>query len=151
MTTLATLVHTVRALGLTFYASDLLPPRSDDELAARYEIAQAAELVAGDGQEERQLVRIARFESGFRRDVITCELLGREGEVTAWQILVRRGEDASWMCSDVVAGAIVALERLRESVAACRHLPPSERLALYARGSCSSAQGRRLSRVRYAP
>ena len=147
----ATLVHVARAMALTIYASALLSPRDDDELAVRYELAEASELVAGDGQEGRQLLSIARFESNYRREVMTCEVLGKEGEVTAWQILVRRGEDAAWMCSDVVAGAVVALERLRESVAACRHLPPPDRLALYARGSCSSAQGRRLSRVRYAP
>lgn len=148
---LATLVHALRVISLTVYASDLLPPRDDGELADRAELAAAIAVVTEDAQERRQLMRIARFESNYRSDVIFCDKLGPENEVTAFQILVRRGEDAAWMCSDLVAGAVVALERLRESVAACRHLPAPDRLALYARGSCSSKQGVRLSRVRYAP
>src|SRR4051794_25089212 len=119
--TFATLVHAARVVALTFYASDLLPPRSDDELVMRAELADAIATVAV-GQEARQLVRIARFESDFREDVARCDKLGPENEVTAWQILPRRGEDAREMCSSLVAGAVVALERLRESVAACRHL-----------------------------
>lgn len=41
------------------------------------------------------------------------------------------------------------IEMVRSSFVACRDLPANERLALYARGSCESDVGRRISRDRF--
>jgi len=147
----AFVMRAVNVLLLTVYTEEMLPAQTDDEHALRVQLADAIIAVTADPQEQRQLARIARFEGAYRRDVATCKTRGAEGEVTLFQILPRRGENIAAMCADLAAGAAVALARVRESVAACRHLPAPERLALYARGSCASAQGRRLSRVRYAP
>ena len=50
------------------------------------------------------------------------------------------------------AGACVryGLAAIRWSFATCRAAPPEERLAAYARGSCDSTEGRRMSRDRFA-
>lgn len=149
--TLGALLVVSRVLALAAAMDRQLPARTDDELALRVELAAAIVSVTDDEQEQRQLARIARFESNYRREVATCAVLGPQREVTAWQILPRAGEDAAAMCTSFVAGAAVALERVRESTCACHFLPPPERLAVYARGRCSSMEGRRLSRIRYAP
>ena len=74
---------------------------------------------------------------------------GAAGEVTAWQILPRSRAERDRLCRSTAEDAIVAIERIRESRAACARLPTAERLALYARGSCASVEGRRLSRARW--
>lgn len=136
---------------LQIYMGHLLPVVDWAELVQRSELADAIRAVTDDEQEQRQLAKIARFESNYRRDVAECTKRGPQGEVTAWQVLARPGESIAAMCESYEAGARIALERVRESVRACRSLPAEDRLALYTRGRCSSAEGRRLSRVRYAP
>lgn len=154
MTTLGALVAFVMRLaatgGLVAYMDRMLPATSGEELSMRWPLASAIAMVTDD-HERRQLARLARFESTFRLDVATCVVHGRAGEVTAWQLLPRPNESAAELCSSLERGAAVALARVRESVEACRSYPAAERLAVYARGRCSSADGRRLSRVRYAP
>lgn len=147
---IAALVTHLLTDPLIDYMTELLPPTAGEELETRRELAVAIRSVTADGQEQRQLARIARFESHFRRDVATCTLLGREGEKTAWQILARGSAEDRSLCVSFAGDAAIALARVRESTTACRHLPPEERLAIYARGSCSSKAGRRLSRIRYA-
>lgn len=137
--------------ALLEYSEQLLPSRTPAAAAFRLELVSAVLAVTNDDQEERQLVKLARFESSFREDVGRCKRRGPQGEITAWQIIPRTATERALLCVSLEADARVALERVRESVAACAHLPPEERLSVYARGRCSSAEGRRLSRVRYAP
>lgn len=57
-----------------------------------------------------------------------------------------------WTGADLRADAhkciTVVVRKIRESFAACRSLPLDERLSGYARGSCTSVEGRRISRDR---
>ena len=129
----------------------LLAPRTDDDIAYRTALAVAIVSVTDDPQEQRQLAKIARFESNYRRDVGDCRVLGGVGERGAWQILARGAVERAALCVSLEGDARIALARIRESVSACRHLPKEARLAIYARGRCSSAEGQRLSKVRYAP
>jgi hypothetical protein len=135
----------VSFLRVLLYTLRLLAHTGDEDLAYRTELAAAI-----DAQEQNQLAKIARYESSFRRDVGECRKRGSVGEVTAFQILARSDEERSRLCISLEGDARVALTRIRESVRACRHLPEDERLAVYARGRCSSVEGRRLSRVRWA-
>jgi hypothetical protein len=137
--------------ALVEYSEKLLPSRTVAAAAYRRELVGAILSTDASDQERRQLVKLARYESSFREDVGRCRKLGPEGEVGPWQELARSGGDREAVCASLAGAAAVALERVRESVAACAHLPPEERLAVYARGRCSSSTGRQLSRARYTP
>lgn len=138
-------------LVLVGWTETLLPIRSEAAFDFRERLAAACLLAAGgDLADARQLLKLARYESSFREDVATCAVVGPEGELGPFQEL------PSWGTRDEVCGSLegaarVAMRRVRDSRAVCRRLPPEERLAAYARGSCSSVEGRRLSRWRYTP
>lgn len=138
-------------LPILLFMLRLLASGGDEDLAFRVELSTAIVAVTDDPQEQRQLAKIARFESSFRRDVAECRKKGAAGEVTAWQILARSDDERARLCISLEGDARVALGRIRESVSACRSLPVEERLSVYTRGRCHSVEGCRLSRVRYAP
>ena len=123
--------------------------KGDAEMMYRLELVTAC-AEATDNRTERYIcAKIARFESSYREDVGRCEVKGKEGEVTAWQIIPRNAAEKARLCVSLVEDARVMIERVRESRAACHHLPKSEQLALYTRGSCSSPDGRKLSTHRF--
>lgn len=127
----------------------LMPSRGLRDVALRTEIAEAITAVTDDFQEQLLLASIPRWESSYRRDVVECRLKGPQGEVTGWQILARNDAERARLCVSLEGDARVALERIRESLKACAALPPKWRLSAYTRGRCSSAEGRRLSRIRW--
>ncbi len=127
----------------------LMPSRGERDIAFRTELAEAVAAVTDDLQEQFLLVGIPRWESSYRRDVAECRRKGPQGEVSAWQILARNDAERRLLCVSLEGDARVALERIRESLTACSAFPARERLAVYARGSCTSHEGRRLSRVRW--
>lgn len=133
-------------LGVTV---QLLPSRGPADLAYRTELVTAVTAVTDDLQEQLLLVAIPRWESSYLPNVGDCRRLGPQGERGAWQILPRTEAERTALCVSLEGDARVALARIRESVAACAALPPAERLAVYTRGRCSSAEGRRMSRVRW--
>ena len=140
----------VTMLPILLFTLRLLASTGDDDLAFRTDLSSAIVAVTDDAQEQRQLAKLARFESNYRRDVGECRRKGGAGEVTSFQILARSDAERARLCISLEGDARIALARIRESVAACRALPVEERLSVYARGSCHSVEGRRLSRVRYA-
>lgn len=127
----------------------LMPGRGATDVAFRLELAEAIAGVTDDLQEQLLLAGIPRWESSYRRDVAECRRKGPQGELGAWQILARNDDERRLLCVSLEGDARVALERIRESLKACASLPPPERLAVYARGRCSSVEGRRLSRLRW--
>jgi hypothetical protein len=141
-------VTVLRVLLLTLR---LLAHRGDDDLAYRTDLSVAIAAVTDDEHEQNLLASIARWESFYRRDVGECQKKGGAGEVTAFQILARNDAERALLCVSLEGDARIALGRIRESLAACASLPAPERLAVYARGRCSSVEGRRLSRVRWLP
>ena len=120
-------------------------------LAAYWKALCAVAIVTAspwDPQEQRQLARIARYESNFipRLGAPRCEC-------RAWECDNGRAKGAWQHLSDrcpfsLEADARIALRHVRASVAACGRGPNG--LAIYARGRCDSDEGRALSRVRYA-
>lgn len=144
-----------------------------EERAARYE-SIAADLVAvvfdpderplfagddGRAKTATVLLGLTRYESDWHKDVDAGLRSGRGDKGRSWclgQVLLddagEKKTPEGWTGPDLVADRKkcwrVVLHRARESFAACRDLPVNERLALYARGSCDSEDGRRLSRTR---
>lgn len=128
-----------------------IPSRGDSDIAFRARLADAISQVTIDVQEQRQLARLARYESSYveRLAAPTCLCLPHECDAGrakgSWQHLARTCPKT------LVIDARVALSHVRTSVRLCSHLPKEERLAVYARGTCDSPEGKRLSRIRYSP
>jgi hypothetical protein len=139
----------VDVLRLFMFSMRLLGATTDAELAYRVEIAEACVSATSNRTERYLCMKIPRFESLYRIDVGRCEVKGKAGELTAWQILPRGTKDTERLCKSTIEDAKVAIERIRESRAACKHLPPEEQLAIFTRGSCDSEEGRALSRTRW--
>ena len=140
------LVYSLRLLAVE---APPATPAYDALLTFRVALAEACATATDDRTERYTCMQVARFESNYREDVGRCQKKGAAGEVTTWQIIPRSAAEASRLCVSLVEDARVHLERVRESRAACRHLPKNEQLALYARGSCASAEGKKLSRHRF--
>lgn len=133
--------------ALVVLSATWLPLTGYADLEHRYEIARAIVAVTEDGQERRQLMRIARFEGSYDPRVTSCERRGDNGAaVTQWQLHVF-GRTRRRVCADPTEAARHALWMVRASLRECAHLPRRERLAFYASGSCE--RGHRASRVRY--
>lgn len=121
----------------------------DRALAYRLELVDACVQATTDRTERYICIKVARYESDFREDVGRCDKRGKAGDRTAWQIVPRSAAEAERLCVTLADDARMHVERVRESRAACRRLPKPEQLALYARGSCDSDEGRTLSRHRW--
>lgn len=139
-------------IALLFVLASLrLAPATGDALVARLELGQAVADVGATRYEASWLAAIAFRESSFRADAV-----GDHGSsFGAWQIHLPRGArtregfTGADLLEDVHASAREALRQLRASLHVCKALPESERLSLYARGSCASERGRKLSRDRW--
>lgn len=136
-----------------------------DVLAVSYDDAEVPlfEGEAGRAKTALVLLGLTRHESGWNLAVDSGRdrgsLVGDTGAGRSWclgQILLDREGRArtpeGWTGPDLVADRKLCLRRTlhmaQESFRRCRALPAEERLALYARGSCASDEGRRLSRYR---
>jgi hypothetical protein len=134
----------------------VLAPRRDHA-----ELAGAVALAAETGRplfaldEDRH--KTAAFYTAllFRESSLRNDAIGDQGHShCAGQIYLshgfrtREGWSGADLREDVDKCMTVVVRMVRESFAVCAHLPPEERLALYARGSCASAEGRRISRDR---
>ncbi len=127
--------------------NSLAPGRDHTELggAIARVVLDGKPLFAGDETRIRSaafLIAVAMRESSLKNDAV-----GDNGHsVCAMQIY----DGPRSYLTDADACVRRGVEMIRESFAACRSLPIEERLALYARGKCDSAEGRRLSRDRFA-
>lgn len=134
----------------------LLPMRNvDEELSFRIELAKAIVSVTSDEHEQNLLVSIARHETRFIERLAAPNCICKKNECDGgrakgtWQIIPYNKVEREQLCVSLEDDARLALERIHESELYCRHLPENERLAIYARGSCSSEEGRKLSRIRW--
>lgn len=138
------LTTSLALVALSLAWAPFFAPRDLDNRAA---VAAAIQSTDADAHEAAILMRIAWKESRYRRHVARCS--GSRGGL--WQVEGRNDRELRTACSaDYDAQATLALERVRESRAACAHLPPAESLAVYTSGKCSSKKGRALSRERWA-
>lgn len=143
---------------LLAYSLRLLPiaqPTGDDttaydaELAYRKLLVDACVAATVDRTERYICMKMPRYESNYREDVGRCKVVGKANDKSAWQIVPRSDAEDKRLCQSIEEDAKFHIERVRESRSACRHLPKEEQLALYARGNCTSEEGKRLSRTRF--
>lgn len=135
----------------------LSPDRDHSTLgAAIAEVVEAERPLFADDDDRRQT---ASFYVAvlFRESSLDNNAIGDKGAShCAGQIYLpngartREGWTGAELRGDVTKCLAVVSRMLRASFVACRALPPAERMSLYARGSCTSETGRRLSRDRFA-
>jgi hypothetical protein len=101
------------------------------------------------------MLAVAMHESALRLDVDDGTTRGDDGR--SWclgQINIGAGTVDGWSGPDLVADRrkcfTVMHRMLRQSLSACRALPVAERLSSYTAGTCTSAGGRKASRIRMA-
>ena len=123
------------------------PLRSAADLDARTYVAAAIVQVTDDVSEAATLMRLGWTESRYVPKVGRCARGVTAGGF--FQVVGREPEEWRRACGSVEDQAWLALERVRESRAACAHLPEPEQLAIYTRGRCASRAGRVLSRERH--
>lgn len=144
------LVYSLRLLPIVQPTDDTATmARYDAEMAYRVALVEACVAATEDRTERYICVKVPRFESNYREDVGRCAIIGKAHDKSAWQIVPRSGTEDKRLCRSLEEDARFHIERVRESRSACRHLPKEEQLALYARGNCSSEEGKRLSRHRF--
>lgn len=143
-------------LAFTIAAMEALVPGTDHaELGAAVSRVVEAEAPLFADDEDR--LKTASFYVAllYRESRFDNRAIGDKGRsFCAGQILLgQRKTPEGWTGKDLLADPnkcmTVVSRMLRESFHVCRRLPVSERMALYARGSCSNARGRQLSRDRY--
>ncbi len=130
-----------------------------DVIATAFDPAEAPLFAGTDGRAKTAatLLGLTRYESDWHRDVDDGTTRGDHKR--AWcigQVLLDadgvKKTPEGWTGPDLVADRTrclrVVLRMARESFRACRALPVEERLAVYARGSCDSVEGQKLSRTR---
>lgn len=139
------------ALALVLLSLTWLPASGDAELTFRFELARAIVDAGATPHEGRILMRIARWESFYRRDVADCRITGDAGKsVGPFQRYGPSSAERACICGSLTCAARIARDNVRASVGMCRHLPEPERLSVYCSGRCDSAIGKKLSRLRWA-
>lgn len=122
-------------------------PLMNWELATTIEtvVRERPPLFKGDETRERsihQMVKLSWFEAKWRVDAVG----DHDKSVGPFQ----RFGGSRDLLRDVRAATVEAHRQIAESFKVCWYLPPRQRLAVYARGKCSSARGRELSEIRMA-
>jgi hypothetical protein len=138
-----TAVLSVVLLSLTF-----VPLRSEADALWRWQIAAAIVEGTDDAREHGILVRLAYYEAGFQRRVASCAVLGDAGRAHGlFQVQPITPSERRAACGPLRAQVALALERVRQSMAACAHLEPRDQLSGYTRGRCTA--GERKARERW--
>jgi hypothetical protein len=135
------------ALYITALAALLAPTRDVSafaETVARFAMEERPLFV---GDEDRHKTVALLTAVAFRESSFQLSAVGDQGRSVCWMQILNGGKA---LLADGDACIRRGIVMLRESMTACAHLPSSERLSLYARGTCASADGRRLSRDRMA-
>lgn len=140
----------------------LMPGRDHTRLATATveEVMKSPALYAHDADRTQTLAMVLAIqfnESGFTPDVPgDCHGM-KPGSKECTRELAHsfcamqlNGERYRYTLDDVHACVREGLDILHKSYAACAKEPVSERLAMYARGSCESEEGKRISRNRYS-
>lgn len=106
---------TIMAIKL---AKEISGDHYDESVAL--EVADAVNEVTSDPSEIETLLKIAKWESGYRRNVANCKVKGDNGDAMGiWQVHPRSKSEAVSLCSSIAESAKIALYRVRESKSAC--------------------------------
>lgn len=115
----------------------LAPVRGEKDALFRIALAQAIVEATGDVQEQDVLARLAWFESGYRRNVARCEILGDHGRSRGtFQVQGITDADRKASCGGLLEQAKLAVSYMHRSAAACPRNEGAMRLAVYVSGRC---------------
>lgn len=113
----------MNALRVLLVMLATLPARDDRDTVFRYYLAEAIVAATDDVVEQNTLAKIARWESGYRRDVAACRVNGDHGGAFgSFQVHPRSPQERKAICASLEGSARAALVRIRESIAACGDL-----------------------------
>lgn len=138
---------------LIAFTYQLLGITSWEEFIFRARLVDAVASVTDDENEQKQLLSLARYETGYHERLAAprCECRKNECDsgraMGTWQIIPRSKLEKESLCQTLEGDARLALARVHETRRACRNLPESERLAIWYRGSCNSEEGKRMSKI----
>lgn len=122
---------------ITVYLLGAYPITQERDYSYRAELAEAIAEVTDDEWEQRQLARIAVYESLLLPSVGRCAKRGDGGlALGPYQIHARSGREYRDTCASLVEASKIALERVYESLAMCKHLKPKWQLSGYTSGNC---------------
>jgi len=111
------------ALRVLLYMLAILPQRDERDVAFRFYLAEAIVESTSDVTEQNTLAKIARWESGYRRDIAACRVNGDHGGAFgSFQVHPRSPQERARICNSLADSARAALIRIRESIAACGDL-----------------------------
>ena len=126
----------------------LSPTRGDADTLFRTQIASAILDGTDDVREQEVLLRLAWFESNYRRHVASCAVKGDHGKsLGLFQIQPRSEDDRREACGTLQAQVRVALRFIRRSLEVCAENVGSAKLNLYVSGRCD--RGHAASRERW--
>lgn len=115
----------------------LAPIRSAKDWDFKWELATAISDATDEPMEQDILVRIAYFESGFRRSVARCTVKGDKGKsLGIFQIQPQSKHDLSKACGTIADQTELALVYVHRSFAACPGNVGADLLAMYVSGTC---------------
>lgn len=135
----------------------LAPGRDHADLAGAIARVVDGERPLFEGDADRHRTAALVVALTYRESTLDNSVIGDKGQsYCAGQIHLPgnaktvEGWTGTELREDASKCITVVVRMLRESIGACRSLPVDERMSVYARGSCTSEQGRRLSRDRFA-
>jgi len=141
---------TVALCALFIYLFSLEPRNVSLDLGVANDAAVGIAAVTTEPWEAETLARIARWESGLRKSVANCTIIGKIGERGIFQVLPRSQAERVDLCSsDISKQARIALERVRESKSVCERQGHrgADTLGIYTHGRC--IKGNRFAAFRY--
>lgn len=130
---------------LLIFMIGLLPSRGPKDLDFRVQLAHAIVAVTDDDVEQLTLVRLAKYESGYRRNVARCETHAQGATMKTedhgksfgtFQVQPMSKADAKLACGSLVEQAGLALRYMRRSAEMCPKNTGAATLNLYTSGRC---------------
>ena len=144
-------MNLLTATGALFvYLFNLEPRNISLDVSMANDATNAIVAVTSEPWEVETLARIARWESGLRRNIVDCVVLGKLGERGAFQVMARNHSEQLDLCSsDLSKQARIARDRIRESKKVCESqgIRGSDVLGIYTHGRC--IRGNRIAAFRY--
>lgn len=112
-------------------------------------VASSVAAVTMDNSDAETLLKIARYEGGFSKEVATCRKKSSHGAVGPWQIIPVTKTELDSVCGDLSYAAVNALEKMHASKEAC-HWNHKTRgaweLDVYVSGKCDKGRSFSLAR-----
>jgi hypothetical protein len=140
------------ALRILLVMLDLATARGEKDIRFRWALAEAIAMITDDPHEQDVLVRLAWFESGFRRNVARCETTGDHGRsFGTFQIQPITRYDRSAACGALGQQVELALRYVHRSAAMCPKNEGAMKLACYVSGRCDRGQAKAKARWGVSP